>query len=872
MLPSARRSVLAGGEQIERGLDFFVRCEAACREVREHVARHEGENATRDLQRAVLRDVNFAHDLSLQTLNDRLKRYPFVDPQPFDELLTEIFGAVLEWLRWITDPRWIVQVLHQVGTMTARGRAAAAALRSPRADIRAGAESPMEGLRDSSQDQELTDLARFSYPVPLKLRDLQSMIRPFMEVRSTHHIDGLDAVVSELIRALLRVFHTIKAWDEKLVQGIMTLYAAKDESSRITALCGLCAMLELDVFEADHHLHHVDGERFLLTKGEIERILQKLPLFQDQRMLHGPPSLAVEREGALFSPGGRDENNDRVDCFGFGDGGEINEVRSEVLRWWREQQFITAAPTRIVATALLTHLVDHGLHPDPFVSEGLPRVLENIFGVQATCKAFMNRLLPKLGGYVNSTGVEVEAGKALPLLSDVPRCAESLLIFLRQWSEAVDLVEGSLQIRMGARNTRGRRASRARRGSQFDMVAFVDDLQVEGHTSRDMADLLEGGVEIPHHVLNVPVDPLRYHVDEGKKRAWELATDQHHDTQELLGRHHRDLGPYMHLDIDKPEDLAELWKGRAPAKDHAGLRQDLHRQALMSYVEAHGDPRFADEEEDEEDPYSMKNLESFCPAWRRATLMQFGQVSDWFGLKLVDWPAGVDAGECSASTFLRYFSDGARLVSRYHLHGLPPLPWSFGSDTRNSLIVDVPTVGLAPFHCMFAQSTKQKHRACVIALGSQMAPTYIVCPKYQPLQIHNGDRLVCHSWTFEMRILPLEKMHSSSLSILTDEGDVFEVPSDGCHVGAGNRSRHLEHQPSFPPTKFALKHRLTEIAAVHLAIHYHQPTDRWTLIDHSPDPMGTLILCKPGVARPLSHGLRVKIGPVTLETVIELND
>lgn len=97
------------------------------------------------------------------------------------------------------------------------------------------------------------------------------------------------------------------------------------------------------------------------------------------------------------------------------------------------------------------------------------------------------------------------------------------------------------------------------------------------------------------------------------------------------------------------------------------------------------------------------------------------------------------------------------------------------------MIVDVPGTGLAPFHCVFARSAAQTKRACIIPLGSPMAPTYVICPKYQPLQVQNGDRLVCHSWNFEIRILKIG-LHTSSLSILTDEGDVFEVPMDGCHV------------------------------------------------------------------------------------------
>lgn len=241
-------------------------------------------------------------------------------------------------------------------------------------------------------------------------------------------------------------------------------------------------------------------------------------------------------------------------------------------------------------------------------------------------------------------------------------------------------------------------------------------------------------------------------------------------------------------------------------------------------------------------------------------------LSNSFGLRLVDWPRE-PAGVETSSTFLRYFANSGRSLSRECLTGLPFLPWSFGSDERNSIILDIPGPGVAPFHCIFTQARAQPKRPCIVSLGGPLVPAYIVCPKYQPIPLQNGDRLVCHQWNFELRIVP-SGLHTTTLQILTDEGDVFDVPADGCHVGAGNRSRQVPNQPIFPTTKFALKHRLKDMSAVHMAFNYHPPSNRWTLVDHSPEPLGTLLLLKTGIAYPLSHGLRVKLGPLIFETML----
>jgi len=257
--------------------------------------------------------------------------------------------------------------------------------------------------------------------------------------------------------------------------------------------------------------------------------------------------------------------------------------------------------------------------------------------------------------------------------------------------------------------------------------------------------------------------------------------------------------------------------------------------------------------------------------WQGPSSPDADSLSAAFGLRLVEWPVHlVGSGPDSSSSFVSYFSETNRCVSMRDLQGLPPLPWSFGTDSRNAIILDVPSPGIAPFHCLFTQARAQGRRACIVALGGPWVPTYIVCPKYQPIHVHNGYRLVCHQWNFELRITPTG-LHSSKLQILSDEGDVFDVPPEGCHVGAGNRSRQVPNQPSFPPTKFALKHRLKDMSAVHMALNYHVPSNRWTLIDHSPEPLGTLIVLKTGTAYPLSQGLRVKLGPVILETVLTGN-
>lgn len=823
------------------------------------MARSVGETATTSLQQQILRDVEFLSNMPLQTLNDRLKKYPFVDPQPFDELLSEILNSVLEWLQWVTNTDFIVEVCHSVGTATLASIAQSNGTPKPAIPL-----TGQKSATNRDQIDEVLELAKYAYPMPLKLRDLQMMIRPFMEVRSHHHIVGLDAIISELVKGLLRLYHTVKGWDDAMVGHIDQLAQAclEDEPKRIVAICELCACMEMDVFEASFRLSHIDKEKFLITPSALEVICQKLPLFQDQWTLKGPPaagpgsggfSLSVFEKGVRKHPRDIEERPHSTNQHHTWNAWQ--EVRAEALMWWREQKFTGGVQTRILASALLTYLADHGLHPDPHMADMLPRVLQSLFSVSISCKAFMNRFLLLVGGYTDTNGVEVLAGYGLPLQSNIPRCAESLLVFMRNWSEGVaarlddDIGEFASATNRGSTQRVSVVLHDVSRASEFNMLEFMDQIAGPKHSVREVVDMLEGATPIPEHVLKAPVEDKRYRVDDKTVRHWELSTKLHHDLIEALDEHHRDLGPYVHIDLEKPDGLQAAWGGKAAKRSETTLiNPDIAAAARKGY-----DMRDSDSEDNELDsPPQDAN----------------GPLSDRFGLRLVQFPKEVGSGESSESTFVRYFSQDGRLVSRDYLQGLPSLPWSFGHDERNTIIIDVPGSGLASFQCLFAHCKAQPNRPCLIPMGGPMAPTYIVCPKYQPLQVQNGDRLVCHQWNFELRILPTG-LHMSTLFLLSDEGDSFEVPTDGCHVGAGNRSRQSPNQPSFPKTKFALKHRLKNMAAVHMAFHYHAPTNRWTLVDHSPEPDGTLLLLKTGTAYPLSHGLRVMLGPVVLETVIK---
>eukprot|EP00747_Dinoflagellata_sp_TGD_P061133 gnl/TRDRNA2_/TRDRNA2_152377_c0_seq2.p1 gnl/TRDRNA2_/TRDRNA2_152377_c0~~gnl/TRDRNA2_/TRDRNA2_152377_c0_seq2.p1 ORF type:complete len:407 (-),score=69.95 gnl/TRDRNA2_/TRDRNA2_152377_c0_seq2:28-1248(-) len=346
----------------KHGLDFFVGCEGIIRQVREHLQCSVGETAVRTLQVTIMHDIQLLHDLPLQTLNDRLKKYPFVDPQPFDELLTEMIDAVLEWMQWVSRPEWIIEVALKVGTIQQKQVEHQKAVEQ-RKGQRTGYMPSLEPQKQtgafevSSADfEELKETACFTYPLPLKLRDLQTMVRPFMEVRSSHHIAGLDTIVAELVRVLLRLFHSVKAWEESMVQHIKQL-AETANDARVIALGELCALLEMDIFEASHRLHRVDGSQFILTPGEIDMLCQKLPLFLDQRMLKGPPTKdmdinVVPTWDSASQNGFARRRGMTADSFTHEES-PLDAIRREALSWWSQNNFVCAAPTRVLCSTLL---------------------------------------------------------------------------------------------------------------------------------------------------------------------------------------------------------------------------------------------------------------------------------------------------------------------------------------------------------------------------------------------------------------------------------------------------------------------------------------------------------------------------------------
>merc|ERR1719272_831963 len=104
--------------------------------------------------------------------------------------------AVLEWLRWMTEPDWISEVLHAIGDFHKKHNGTKNTAERDAGVVNAGSSTrDGEDVESRREDlDELEELGKFIYPIPLRLRDLQSMIRPFMEVHSHHRIAGLEAV------------------------------------------------------------------------------------------------------------------------------------------------------------------------------------------------------------------------------------------------------------------------------------------------------------------------------------------------------------------------------------------------------------------------------------------------------------------------------------------------------------------------------------------------------------------------------------------------------------------------------------------------------------------------------------------------------
>merc|ERR1719265_1742036 len=100
----------------QSSLDFFVDTDRVIYQMREHVENHSfGISILSNLSHALLHKVEYLRDLPLRTLNDKLKRYPFVDPLGFDMLLSQMIAEPLKWLQTVTNPAWFVEAIHKAG-------------------------------------------------------------------------------------------------------------------------------------------------------------------------------------------------------------------------------------------------------------------------------------------------------------------------------------------------------------------------------------------------------------------------------------------------------------------------------------------------------------------------------------------------------------------------------------------------------------------------------------------------------------------------------------------------------------------------------------------------------------------------------------
>eukprot|EP00933_Yihiella_yeosuensis_P003888 TRINITY_DN1073_c0_g1_i1.p1 TRINITY_DN1073_c0_g1~~TRINITY_DN1073_c0_g1_i1.p1 ORF type:complete len:827 (+),score=138.66 TRINITY_DN1073_c0_g1_i1:75-2555(+) len=816
-----------------RGLDFFCLCDVACIEVNRLVATSAAEVSFRSLLRLVHRELALLHDMPLQTLNDRLKRYPFVDPQPFDELISEVIRTICDWLAYVTRPYWLAEVIEQSVRLAQRSKTSTSV----------------------EDDLELETLARFDYPIPLKLRELQGMVRPFLEVRSSHHIEGVDAMTSELVRGFLTIHRSIKEWDSVLIRHIQALATAGFNVSgfqdRVVALADLCAVAQMPSFEVSHRLNRVDPNVFRFSKSEISEICRRLPQLEEHRLFFGAPTLILEHGApasqVLCQPGQNDSASQEGIVGAWSSMPGLQEARTEALQWWWQRGFSRAVPSRILAAELLSQLAMYQLHPDPWVTEMLPRVFEHLFGVQVSCDCFMNKFLPKVGGYTDKSGItEILQGCGLKLLSDPTRAAETLLVFLRHWAE---LVSGAEEEAIRPVHKEDFKIMEVTRCSEFSMATYLEKIQQTGHRLDDVNDLLDGCVEIPKEILEIKADDRRYKVDEESVRRWEILSRVNLDSIEPLANFHRDLGPYLqNIDVLNEAKMASLWEGLYNEE-----AAHLHNPEVLSKSKQE---------------YTLDDCgEEEANRFQALGLSDQDDVSDFLGLRLVDAPEDLKSENCS-SNFMRFLRlDQRALISRRKLEGLPELPWCLGSDARNTVVLDVPS-GIDPFHCILSKSRAQGKRVCLQTLGDGSNPSYIVCPKYQPLQVFTGYRFLCHDRTFEIRIKPDFDTRTSRLFILIDDGTRFEAPPEGCHVGVNACSRRRPYQPFFQSAKMVLE-KSPGVDEVQLSFNYEAPMDRWTVVDHSAEELGTLLELKPGTAYPLSKGMRFCLGSLQFEMTLD---
>jgi len=231
---------------------------------------------------------------------------------------------------------------------------------------------------------------------------------------------------------------------------------------------------------------------------------------------------------------------------------------------------------------------------------------------------------------------------------------------------------------------------------------------------------------------------------------------------------------------------------------------------------------------------------------------------------IIKFVQGLEQGSTLAAHFLHKPLSLGKLLSKGYA--------TLGSHPACDVVVD--EVGVDPFQAILVHMNKQECRVGILPLGDPLrdSPTMVVCPKFQHLQIRDGTRIQASGWRFECRISredPLEGKGGprSRMVLLGEDGTVYRVPREGCHVGAGHRSHQTQFEPAFPQPKWSLGARLEGISQVHFAIHYTEVADRFTIVDHSTELFSTKITPSPMHVMPLSPGLRVEIGPTAFVVI-----
>merc|ERR1712048_643197 len=109
-------------------------------------------------------------------------------------------------------------------------------------------------------------------------------------------------------------------------------------------------------------------------------------------------------------------------------------------------------------------------------------------------------------------------------------------------------------------------------------------------------------------------------IDDDKRRSWELITRQDYDTFETLDMNHRDLGPYLNLNISDMDAVKAAW-GNHSRDMWCLINPEIVQSANNGWSK-------------------VEEFASDASSPRRAKLSKIGNknISDALGLKLIEYP------------------------------------------------------------------------------------------------------------------------------------------------------------------------------------------------------------------------------------------